>query len=117
MVGCGGKAPIIVSRWTNAAARAPLPALWAGAGCSCDWASDGESPLGADSVSGDDSEGVSAGASSGVSIVIGAGSGAVTDTLGVTGALMGLIGDSGLVGLVTDLVHVSLTRFHWPQIA
>jgi hypothetical protein len=35
----------------------------------------------------------------------------------MAGALMGLTGDSGLVGLVTDLVHESLTKFHWPQIA
>jgi hypothetical protein len=35
----------------------------------------------------------------------------------MAGALMGLTGDSGLVGLVTDFVHVSLTKFHCPQIA
>ena len=35
----------------------------------------------------------------------------------MAGALMGLTGDSGFVGLVTDLVHESLTKFHWPQIA
>jgi hypothetical protein len=29
--------------------------------------------------------------------------------------LIGLTGDSGFVGLVTDLVHESLTKFHWPQ--
>ena len=115
-----------VKRCTSAAARAPLPALWVGAACPCDGASDGEASLaGAESedVSEGFSAGVSAGASAGVSIVVGTGAGAVTDTLGVAGALMGLaglIGLTGLVGLVgfvMDLVHVSLTRFHWPQTA
>jgi hypothetical protein len=62
------------------------------------------------------SAGFSDGASVGVSIVvIGAGVGAITGALGMAGALMGLTGDSGFVGLVTDFVHESLTRFHWPQ--
>ena len=130
MVGCGGSAPIFVSRWTKAAALAPLPALGVGAACPCDWAPDGVSALGADSAGAESEDvsegffaGVSAGASAGVSIVVGAGAGAVTDTLGVAGALMGLAGLIGLTGLVgfvgfvMDLVHVSLTRFHWPQTA
>ena len=115
---------MIVKRCTNPAAfAAPLAALGVCAGCPCDWAPDVVSVFaGAESedVSEGFSAGVSAGASAGISIVIGAGTGAVTDTLGMTGALMGLIGLiglSGFVGLVTDLVHESLTKFHWPQIA
>jgi hypothetical protein len=121
---------MFVSRCTSAAARAPLTAPWVGAACPCDWAPDGVSPLGAASAGAESedvsegfSAGVSAGASTGVSIIVCTGSGAVTDTLGVAGALMGLaglIGLTGLVGLVgfvMDLVHVSLTRFHWPQTA
>jgi hypothetical protein len=34
--------------------------------------------------------------------------------MGLTG-LIGLTGESGLAGLVMDLVHESLTKFHWPQ--
>jgi len=110
MVGWGGSAPIIVNRCTNAAARAPLPALWVGAAGACDGAADGVSPLGADSAGALDW--VSAGASAGASIgAVGGGGGG-----GATGAgATGLTGDSGLVGLVTDLVHESLVRFHWPQ--
>jgi hypothetical protein len=68
--------------------------------------------LGSDAGGGD-----SAGASAGISVIIGAGGGAITGALDMAGALMGLTGDSGFVGLVTDLVHESLTKFHWPQIA
>lgn len=121
---------MFVSRCTSAAALAPLPALGVCAACPCDWAPDGVSALGADSAGAESedvsegfSAGVSAGASAGVSIVIGAGVGAITGALCMAGALMGLaglIGLTGLVGLVgfvMDLVHVSLTRFHWPQTA
>lgn len=116
MVGWGGNAPIIVNRCTNAAARAPLPALEVGAAGACDGAADGVSPLGADSAGASDgfSAGVSAGASAGVSIGAGGGGGGGGGGGAGAGAT-GLTGDSGLVGLVTDLVHESLVRFHWPQ--
>ena len=117
IVGCGGNAPIIVSRCTRAAALAPLPALDAGAGLAADGAALGAGESLVDPLL----AGASAGESDGVSIVvIGAGAGAVTGATGVTGAAMGLtglIGDSGLVGLVTDFVHESLTRFQLPQTA
>ena len=112
MVGWGGNAPIIVNLCTNAAARAPLPALGVGAACPCDGAADGISPLGADSAgaSAGFSAGVSAGASAGASI--GAGGGGGGGGGGAGAGATGLTGDIGLVGLVTDLVHESLVRFH-----
>lgn len=119
ILGCGGSAAIRVNRCTSATAlAAPLAALGVGAGCPCDGASDGVSVLGAESddVSEGFSVGVSAGASTGISVIIGAGVGAITGALWMPGALMGLIGLSGLVGLVTDLVHESLTKFHCGQI-
>jgi hypothetical protein len=66
---------------------------------------------------GSDAGADSAGASAGISVIIGAGGGAITGALDMAGALMGLTGDNGFVGLVTDFVHESLTKFHWPQIA
>jgi hypothetical protein len=104
----------MVSRCTSAAARAPLPALWAGAAGACDGASDGESLLVAGAGSDDVSAGFSAGASAGASIGAGGGGGGGG---GAGAGATGLTGDSGFVGLVTDLVHESLTRFHWPQTA
>jgi hypothetical protein len=111
MVGCAGSAPIIVNLCTNAAARAPLPALAVGAAGACDGAADGVSPLGADSAGA--SAGFSAGVSAGVSI--GAGGGGGGGGGGAGAGATGLTGDSGLVGLVTDLVHESLVRFQPPQ--
>ena len=108
----------MVSLCTSAAARAPLPALWAGAAGTCDGAADGESLLVAGAGSDEVSAGFSAGASAGVST--GAGGGGGGGGGGAGGAdigLTGLTGDSGFVGLVTDFVHESLTRFHWPQTA
>lgn len=52
IVGWGGSAPIIVSRWTIAAAFAPLPAVDAGAGLAADGAALDES-AGADSLGAD----------------------------------------------------------------
>ena len=115
MLGWGGSAPIIVNLCTNAAARAPLPALEVGAAGACDGAADGVSPLGADSAGASDglSAGVSAGASAGVSIGAGGGGGGGGGAAGA--GATGLTGDSGLVGLVADLVHESPVKFHWPQ--
>ena len=114
MVGCAGSAPIIVNLCTSAAARAPFPALDPGAGLAADGAALDES-AGADSLGVDDGA-VSLGESVCVSVVvIGAGVGTVTGATGIAGADMGdtgLMGDSGLVGLVTDLVHESLVKFH-----
>ena len=114
MVGWGGNAPIIVNRCTNAAARAPLPALWVGAVGACDGAADGVSLLAGseDPLLGSE-DCVSAGASAGASI--GAGGGGGGGGGGAGAGATGLTGDSGFVGLVTDLVHESLVRFHWPQ--
>jgi len=115
MVGWGGSAPIIVNLCTNAAARAPLPALWAGAAGACDGAADGESLLVAGPGSDEVSAGFSAGASAGASM--GAGGGGGGGAGGADIGLTGLTGDSGFVGLVTDLVHESPVKFHWPQTA
>lgn len=111
MVGWGGNAPIIVNLCTNAAARAPLPALGVGAACPCDGAADGVSPLaGACGSAAGSDDCVSAGASAGASI--GAGGGGGGGGGGAGAGATGLTGDIGLVGLVTDLVHESLVRFH-----
>jgi hypothetical protein len=116
MVGWGGNAPIIVNLCTNAAARAPLPALAVGAAGACDGASDGVSLLAGseDPLLGSE-DCVSAGASDGVSI--GAGGGGGGGGGGAGAGAIGLTGDSGFVGLVTDLVHESPVKFHWPQTA
>jgi hypothetical protein len=104
----------MVSLCTSAAARAPLPALWAGAAGACDGAADGESLLaaaGSDEVSAGFSDGTSVGAS------MGAGGGEGGGAGGADIGLTGLTGDSGFVGFVTDLVHESPAKFHWPQTA
>lgn len=126
MLGCLGIAPISVRRCTRAAALAPVPADVAGAGEAAGWAGEVAEVVGlwgADSLAGcGDCSGV-------VSVVIvGTGvAGTVAVTLGMTGAvvadtgeagltgLMGLTGESTLVGFVIDLTQVSDDVTHEPQ--
>jgi hypothetical protein len=111
IVGCFGIAPISVRRWTSATALAPLAALVLGAGATGDGAAEVVGLLGGeDSGREEGASGVSVGCG-----VIGANPGiAVAGAVGITGAdvtgetgLMGLIGDSTLVGFVIDFTQLS----------